>query len=107
MIAVETRPATRTRRVPRIERLSGKLVRIKEGSGYGFIQPDEGGPDYFVNIGQMRDRRDFVEGRRVTFRVGKPRAKEEAQGRRSRALPAMDVAGVGARPSVEEVEVEP
>lgn len=104
MIAVETKPVERTRRVPRVERLSGKLVRIKEGSGYGFIQPDQGGPDYFVNIGQIRDRRDFVEGRRVTFRVGKPRAKDEGQGRRSRALPAVDVAGVGVRPPVEEVE---
>jgi len=104
MIAVEKSPTTRTRRVPRVDRLSGKLVRIKEGSGYGFIQPDQGGPDYFVNVAQMRDRRDFVEGRRVTFRVGKPRTKDGAQGRRSRATPAEDVAGVGVRPVAEEVE---
>jgi CspA family cold shock protein len=39
--------------------------------GYGFITPDEGGPDLFVHHSAIQDRgfRTLQENRRVTFEV--------------------------------------
>ena len=76
------------------QRVSGTLVRVREEEGYGFIRPDAGPPDFFVNVGSFRNRRDFRRGRRVAFTPGVARRAKD--GERAKAAPAWDVEGLDA-----------
>ena len=56
-----------------------KLFRQEEG--YGFIKPDDGGPDYFVHETKIVDRADFglpKKGDLVEFGVSERRGKQQA-----------------------------
>ena len=55
---------------PLSPRIAGEIIRIKEGDGFGFIRSDGGGPEYFVHITAMLDRKAWREGQRVTFVPG-------------------------------------
>jgi CspA family cold shock protein len=48
--------------------MTGKIVRVKD-KGFGFIKPDEGGPDIFFHATGLKGAEwDAVrEGRRVSF----------------------------------------
>ena len=79
------------------ERVQGTLLRVVEEKGFGFIRPDSGPPDFFVNVSSFRDRTDFRRGRRVEFTPGT--ARHAKDGERPKAAPALDVAGLDAAPA--------
>ena len=60
----------------------GTVKFFNTQKGFGFIQPDDGGPDVFVHISELErsGMRDLQEGQKVTFeskmdpKKGKPNA---------------------------------
>ncbi len=38
----------------------GKIARFDEVRGYGFITPDEGGPDVFVHVNDLNDDKTLI-----------------------------------------------
>jgi CspA family cold shock protein len=61
---------------------TGTVKFFNTQKGFGFIQPDDGGPDVFVHISELERSglRDLQEGQKVSFeskmdpRKGKPNA---------------------------------
>jgi CspA family cold shock protein len=47
----------------------GVVARYDAGRGFGFITPDDGGPDLFVHVSVVREGTDLFEGDRVRFQV--------------------------------------
>lgn len=49
----------------------GTVKWFNETKGYGFIQPDNGGPDVFVHISAVEQAgmRSLVEGQKISFEV--------------------------------------
>ena len=49
----------------------GTVKWFNETKGYGFIQPDNGGPDVFVHISAVEQAgmRGLVEGQKLSFEV--------------------------------------
>ena len=61
-------------------RRTGTVKWFKKGKGYGFIQPDGGGDDFFVHKSQTPGQRGLDEKQRVSFVVGKgPKGRPQAQ----------------------------
>ena len=61
---------------------TGKVKWFNATKGYGFIQPDDGGPDVFVHINAVKKagHSELADGGRVSFelqsgRTGKPSAE--------------------------------
>jgi CspA family cold shock protein len=58
----------------------GTVVGFKDGNGYGFIRPDDGGGDVFVHVRDVANADKLNQGQRVSFEIvnderrGKPRA---------------------------------
>jgi cold shock CspA family protein len=53
-------------------RLTGEVVWFDDGKGYGFIRPDDGGPDVYVHytgIESQDKRRRLLPQQRVEFEV--------------------------------------
>jgi len=50
--------------------MTGTVKFFKGDRGYGFIKPDDGGPDVFVHITAVERAglKDLTEGQRITFR---------------------------------------
>ena len=50
---------------------SGTVKWFNSTKGYGFIQPDAGGPDVFVHISAVERAglRDLREGQKITYEV--------------------------------------
>ena len=46
---------------------TGTIKKWIESKAFGFIQPDEGGPDVFFHETALRDGDDIVEGAAVTY----------------------------------------
>jgi uncharacterized membrane protein YsdA (DUF1294 family)/cold shock CspA family protein len=78
----------------------GRLVKWDESRGFGFIQPEGGGPQVFVHISKIAERRQPAVGDRLSFDVAR-----DLQNRLSAAhvrygegpAPDRDVARVRAR----------
>jgi cold shock CspA family protein len=99
MTMPETMPQTKPALGPHpekkpAERLEGFLRGIHADQGYGFIRPNNGEPDYWVNICQMRNRRHFVDGQVVDFVPGK-------NAKPGKAIPAFDVRALDGEPAAE------
>jgi cold shock protein len=49
----------------------GTVKWFNETKGYGFIQPDNGGPDVFVHVSAVEQAgmRSLVEGQKISFEV--------------------------------------
>jgi CspA family cold shock protein len=47
----------------------GVVARYDADRGFGFITPDDGGPDLFVHVSVVREGTDLYEGDRVRFQV--------------------------------------
>jgi CspA family cold shock protein len=63
-----------------VDRRRGTVKWFNKGKGYGFIQPDGGGKDFFVHISQTPDQQGLREKQRVSFVVGKgPKGRSQAQ----------------------------
>jgi CspA family cold shock protein len=59
------------------QRMTGRVVSFKISNGWGFIAPDDGGPDVFVHLKQSPCLWTLYVGERVTFTVA-----YDARGRR-------------------------
>jgi CspA family cold shock protein len=59
---------------------NGKVKFFNGQKGFGFIQPDEGGPDVFVHISALERAGigNLVEGQKVKFEVIMDRGKKAA-----------------------------
>lgn len=59
---------------------TGKVKFFNGQKGFGFIQPDEGGPDVFVHISALERAGigNLVEGQKVKFEVVTERGKKAA-----------------------------
>lgn len=59
---------------------TGKVKFFNGQKGFGFIQPDEGGPDVFVHISALERSGigNLVEGQKVKFEVIMDRGKKAA-----------------------------
>ncbi|MFB4309374.1 cold-shock protein [Actinomadura sp. GTD37] len=68
----------------------GRIARFDEVRGYGFITPDEGGPDVFVHVNDLNDDKTLITtGTSVEY--------ELIDG--ERGLKAFDVSVIGDRPA--------
>jgi CspA family cold shock protein len=47
----------------------GEVARFDADRGFGFITPDDGGPDLFVHVSVVRDGEALYEGDRVRYQV--------------------------------------
>lgn len=47
----------------------GVVARYDADRGFGFITPDDGGPDLFVHVSVVRDGEELYEGDRVRYQV--------------------------------------
>lgn len=58
----------------------GTVKFFNTNKGFGFIQPDEGGPDVFVHITALEKAgmRSLVEGQKVSYDVVTERGKTAA-----------------------------
>lgn len=58
----------------------GTVKFFNTNKGYGFIQPDEGGPDVFVHITALEKAgmRSLSEGQKVSYEVVTERGKTAA-----------------------------
>lgn len=58
----------------------GTVKFFNTNKGYGFIQPDEGGPDVFVHISAVEKAgmRTLSEGQKVSYDVVSERGKTAA-----------------------------
>ncbi len=62
---------------------TGTVKWFNGAKGFGFIQPDEGGPDVFVHISAVERAglRSLNEGQKITFELEKdPRSGKSAAG---------------------------
>jgi CspA family cold shock protein len=62
---------------------SGTVKWFNGAKGFGFIQPDEGGPDVFVHISAVEKAglRGLNEGQKITYELEKdPRSGKSAAG---------------------------
>ncbi len=48
---------------------TGIVKFFKADKGYGFIKPDDGGPDIFVHIRDIRGQQQLQQGMRVGYEI--------------------------------------
>lgn len=69
--------------------MKGVVVKFDNQRGYGFIRPDDGGPDVFVHVSRVQGRQELEVGQRVEFQVRDtergPSAYNVIPGRKSRS----------------------
>lgn len=68
--AVEVQPVVRPAPAPApAGRQTGRVARFFEQRGFGFLRPDDGGPEIFVHINDVTNARSLQESQRVTYDV--------------------------------------
>jgi CspA family cold shock protein len=60
------------------EALKGIVKRWIKSTGYGFIEPEEGGEDILVHHSDIGGLYELKEGQKVEFQVDKTRARPRA-----------------------------
>ena len=84
---------------------SGKVKFFDAAKGYGFLVPDEGGPDLFVHNKALRRAglKALVPGETLTFEVTQERGRPEAVALARPAAPAAE----GAAPARRTITLRP
>lgn len=61
-------------------KIRGTVKLFKEDKGYGFIVPDNAGPDIFVHISDVKESGydGLAKGDKVEFELGESRGKPKA-----------------------------
>jgi len=61
---------------------TGKIKFFNEEKGFGFIKQDDGGPDVFAHVSQLRSGNvgELAKGAQVSFDVAERNGKIQAQG---------------------------
>lgn len=49
---------------------TGRVKMFKEDRGFGFLKPDDGGPDVFFHVSSLREGDSIVAGVAVKFELG-------------------------------------
>jgi cold shock protein len=57
----------------------GKIKMFDENRGFGFIKPDDGGPDIFFHVSALRDGDEITIGKVVSFEMGADRSQGRAR----------------------------
>ncbi len=54
-----------------MDRMTGKVKWFNATKGYGFVQPDQGGPDVFVHISAVQEAglRGLNENQKIEFEL--------------------------------------
>lgn len=74
---------------------SGYVLKWNDGRGFGFLQPDDGGPTVFVHISGFRNPgRRPSEGDQVRFRIDRSDRRPKAVDVRVKGLPMPDTVTV-------------
>jgi CspA family cold shock protein len=74
---------------------TGTVKWFNGAKGFGFIQPDEGGPDVFVHISAVERAglRSLNEGQKITLRAREGPAQRQDRGRPTAGLRHTDLRG--------------
>jgi cold shock protein len=67
-------------RYEKVKMAQGTVKWFNEQKGFGFIQPDEGGPDVFVHISAVdaAGMRGLKEGQKIAYDITEERGKKAA-----------------------------
>ena len=59
---------------------TGKVKWFNSVKGFGFVQPDDGGPDVFVHISALEQAgiKNLAEGQRVSYELATNRGRTSA-----------------------------
>jgi CspA family cold shock protein len=77
---VVRQPSRRPRPAASGDRRTGTVRWFDKSKGYGFVQPDGGGEDFFIHKSQTPGQQGLQENQLVSFVVGKgPKGRPQAQ----------------------------
>jgi cold shock protein len=67
---------------------SGTVKWFNDQKGYGFIQPDDGGPDVFVHISAVEraGMRGLAEGQKISYEIVQDRRSGKSSADQLQAL---------------------
>jgi CspA family cold shock protein len=64
----------------------GVVVEFKDDRGYGFLRPDDGGGDIFVQARDIANADRLSQGQRVSFEAGNDERRGEPRADRVRVM---------------------
>lgn len=65
---------------------TGTVKFFAQDKGFGFITPDNGGPDVFVHVSAIASGNSLLEGQKVSYDVGQDRKTGKSKAENVSAL---------------------